>query len=117
MMPKRRPADDRRIHCRPMATSRCPGITTGPPGDRRRGIGRKFLSSAERIGRSPNSRPAVAGIRPLHDFYDMVQGRENPAMICRCQKVGIGEKSAGHRRIYNPCDVPITRETTNISSH
>ena len=37
----------------------------------------------------------------------MVQGRENPAMICRCQKVGIGEKSADHRRIYNPCDVPI----------
>ena len=76
-----------------------PAVTAGPPGDRRRGIGQKFVICwANR---------AVAGRRPLHDFYDMVQGRENPAMICRCQKVGIGEKSADHRRIYYPCDVPI----------
>ena len=75
----------------------------------------KILSSAERIGRSPNSRPAVAGRRPLHDFYDMVQGRENPAMICRCQKVGIGEKSGGHRRIYNPCDVPLRQHIKLIT--
>ena len=38
----------------------------------------------------------------------MVQGRENPAMICLCQKVGIGEKSGGHRRIYKACDVPLS---------
>ena len=35
----------------------------------------------------------------------MVQGRENPPMTCRCQKVGIGEKSAGHRSIYKACDL------------
>ena len=65
----------------------------------------EILSFAERIGRWPNSLPAAAGRCPLHDFYDMVQGRENPLMTCRCQKVGIGEKSAGHRSIYKACDV------------
>ena len=104
-MPKRRPADDRRIYCRPTATGRCPSshrwaACRSPSGHRP-----KILSSAERIRQSPNSRQAVAMRRPLYDFYDMVQGRENPAMICRCQKVGIGEKSAGHRTIYIPCDV------------
>ena len=107
-MPKRRPADDRRIYCRPTATGRCPGSHRWAACRSSSGHRPKILSSAERIGRSPNSRPAVAGRRPLHDFYDMVQGRENPAMICRCKKVGIGEKSADHRRIYNPCDVPLT---------
>ena len=105
-MPKRRPADDRRIYCRPTATGRCPGGHRWAACRSSSGHRPKILSSAERIGRSPNSRPAVAGRRPLHDFYDMVQGRENPAMISRCQKVVIGEKSADHRRIYNPCDVP-----------
>ena len=105
-MPKRRPADDRRIYCRPTATGRCPGSHRWDA-CRSSGHWPKILSSAERIRQSPNSRPAVACRRPLHDFYDMVKGRENPAMICRCQKVGIGEKSGGHRRIYNPCDVPL----------
>ena len=59
------------------------------------------MSSAEQIGQSPNSHPAAAGRRPLPDLYDMVQGRENPAVICRCQKTGIGEKSGDHRTIYN----------------
>ena len=68
----------------------------------------KILSSAERITRSPNSHPAAAGRRPLPDLYDMVQGPENPAMICRCQKVGIAEKSGSHRRIYKACDVPFS---------
>ena len=45
----------------------------------------------------------------------MVQGRENPAMICRCQKVGIGEKSGGHRRIYKACDVPFRNELGQLT--
>ena len=107
-MPKRRPADDRRIYCRPMATGRCPGSHRWAAWQSSSGHRPKILSSAERIGWSPNSRPAVAARRPLHNFYDTVQGRENPVMSCRCQKVVIGEKSADHRRIYKACDVPIT---------
>ena len=38
----------------------------------------------------------------------MVQGQENRPMSCRCQKVGIGEKSSGHRSIYKACDVPFS---------
>ena len=57
------------------------------------------------IGRSPNSHPAAAGRHPLPDLYDMVQGRENPAVICRCKKTGIGGKSGDHRTIYKACDV------------
>ena len=88
-MPKRQPADDRRIYCRPTATGRCPGSHRWGACRSSSGHRPKILSSAERIGRWPNSLPAAAGRRPLPDFYDMVQGRENPAMICRCQKVGI----------------------------
>ena len=66
------------------------------------------MSSAEQIGRSPNSHLAAAGRRPLPDLYDLVQGRENPAVICRCQKTGIGGKSGDHRTIYKACDVAIT---------
>ena len=62
------------------------------------------MSSAEQIGRSPNSHLAAAGRRPLPDLYDLVQGRENPAVICRCQKTGIGGKSADHRTILKACD-------------
>ena len=113
MLTKRWPADDRRIYCRPPATDRHPGSqrwgacrsSSGHWGGHRPEI----LSFAERIGRWPNSLPATAGRRPLHDFYDMVQGRENPLMTCRCQKVGIGEKSAGHRSIYKACDVGLKR--------
>ena len=50
------------------------------------------MSSAEQIGRSPNGHLAAAGRRPLPDLYDLVQGRENRAVICRCQKTGIGGK-------------------------
>ena len=57
------------------------------------------MSSAEQIGRSPNGHLAAAGRRPLPDLYDLVQGRENQAVICRCQKTGIGGKSADHRTI------------------
>ena len=53
----------------------------------------------------------------LHDFYDMVQGRENLPITCRCQKVGIGEKSAGHRSIYKACDVGITVEFSSFGSN
>ena len=107
-MPKRQPADDHTIYCRPTATGRCPGSYRWAACRSSSGHRPKILSSAERIGRWPNSLPAAAGRRPLPDFYDMIQGRENPAMICRCQKVGIGEKSGGHRRIYKACDVPLT---------
>ena len=84
-----------------------PAVTAGPPVDRRPAIAPKFLSSAKWIRRSPNSRLAVAARRPVHDFYDMVQGRKNLAMICRCQKTGIGGKSGDHRTIYKACDVGI----------
>ena len=107
-MPKRRPADDRRIYCRPPATNRCPGSHRWGACRSSSGHRSKILSFAERIGRWPNSLPAVAGRRPLHDFCDMVQGRENPAMTCRCQKVGIGEKSWDRRTIYKACDVPLS---------
>ena len=33
-------------------------------------------------------------------FYDMAQGQENWPMSCRCRKIGIRQKSAGHRAIY-----------------
>ena len=62
------------------------------------------MSSAEQIGRSPNGHLAAEGRRPLPDLYDLVQGRENPAVICRCQKTGNGGKSADHRAILKACD-------------
>ena len=106
-MPERRPADDRRIYWRPTVTGRCPASHRWTTGRSSLGHRPKILSSAEQIGRSPNSRPVVAGRRPLPDFYDMVQGRKNPAMICRCQKAGIGEKSGDHSGIYKACDVAL----------
>ena len=98
------PADDCRIYCHPTATGRWPGshrrgACLSPSGHRP-----KIMSSAEQIGRSPNSHLAAAGRRPLPDLYDLVQGRENPAVICRCQKTGIGGKSADHRTILKACD-------------
>ena len=107
-MPERRPADDRRISWHPTATGRCPGSHRWATGRSSLGHRPKFLSSAKWIGRSPNSRLAVAARHPVHDFYDMVQGRKNPAMICRCQKTGIGGKSGDHRTIYKGCDVGIS---------
>ena len=106
-MPERRPADDHRIYWCPMETGRCPASHRWAACRLSSGHRPKILSSAERIGWSPNSRPVVAGRRLLPDFYNMVQGRKNPAMICRCQKAGIGEKPGGHRRIYKACDVPL----------
>ena len=106
-MPEWRIADDRRISWRPTATGRCPASHRWATGRSSSGHRPKILSSAKWIGRSPNSRLAVAGRRPLPDFYNMVQGRKNPAMICRCQKTGIGEKSGDHRRIYKACEVGI----------
>ena len=108
-MPERWPADDRRISWRPTATGRCPASHRWATGRSSSGHRQKILSSAKWIGRSPNSRLAVAGRRPLPDFYDIVQGRKNPAMICRCQKTGIGEKSGDHRRIYKACEVGIRK--------
>ena len=92
-MPKWRPADDHRIYCRPTATDRCPSSHRWGACRSSSGHLPKILSSAERIGQWMNSLPAVAGRRPLHDFYNMVQGRENLVMTCRCQKVAISEKS------------------------
>ena len=35
-------------------------------------------------------------------FYDMAQDQENRPMRCRCRKIAIRQKSAGHRAIYVP---------------
>ena len=67
----------------------------------------EILSFADRIGRWPNSLPAAFGRRPLHDFYDMVQGRENPAMTCRCQTGGISEKFSSHTRFIKLVTSPL----------
>ena len=103
-MPERRSSDDRRISWHPTATGRSPGShrwTTGwsPSGHRP-----KFRSSAKWIGWPPSSRLAVAGRRLVLDFYDPVQGRKNPVMICRCLKTGIGGKSGDHCTILKACD-------------
>ena len=50
----------------------------------------------------------MAGRRPQPDLYDLVQGRENPAVICRCQKTEIGGKSADHRPILKACDAALS---------
>ncbi len=104
-MPERRSADDRRISWHPTATGRCPGSHRWATGRSPSGHRPKFWSSAKWIGRPPSSRLAVAGRRLVLDFYDPVQGRKNPAMICRCLKTGIGGKSGDHRTIYKACDV------------
>ena len=100
-----------RIYCHPTATGRwpgthCRGACRLPSGHRP-----KIMSSAEQIGRSPNSHLAAAGRRPLPDLYDLVQGRENPAVICRCLKTGIGGKSGDHRTILKACDAAIRIRT------
>ena len=75
------------------------------------------MSSAEQIGRSPNGHLAAAGRRPLPDLYDLVQGRENRAVICRCQKTGIGGKSADHRPILKACDAALRTRLLLGHSH
>ena len=110
------PGGDRTISCRPTATGRrpgshCPGACRSPSGHRP-----KVMSLAEEIGRSPNSHPAVAGRRLCLTFYDMVQGRENPAMIRRCLKTGIGGKSADHHTILKACDAAIRRLSKHCES-
>ena len=107
-MPERRSADDRRISWHPTATGRSPGSHRWTTGRSPSGHRPKFRSSAKWIGRPPSSRLAVAGRRLVLDFYDPVQGRKNPAMICRCLKTGIGGKSGDHRTISKACDVAIT---------
>ena len=92
-----------------------PAVTAGAPADRRRdtggaSVGNFVICRVNRVVAEQS--PRGAGRRPLHDFYDMVQGRENPPMTCRCQKVGIGEKSTGHSVIYKACDV-----ANNNTSH
>ena len=42
---------------------------------------------------------------PAGWLYDMVQGQENPAVSCRSRKIGIRQKSTGHRVIYVSWDV------------
>ena len=107
-MPERRSSDDRRISWHPMVTGRSPGSHRWTTGRSPSGHRPKFRSSAKWIGRPPSSRLAVAGRRLVLDFYDPVQGRENPAMICRCLKTGIGGKSGDHRTILKACDAAIS---------
>ena len=115
-MPERRSADDRRISWHPTVTGRCPGSHRWATGRSPSGHRPKFWSSAKWIGQPPSSRLAVAGRRLVLDFYDPVQGRKNPAMICRCLKTGIGGKSGDHRTIYKACDVAITRSTRKVQT-
>ena len=105
-MPERRPADDRRIYCHLTATGRWPGSHCRGACRSLSGHRPKIMSSVEQIGRSPNSHLAAAGRRPLPDLYDLVQGRENPAVICWFQK------SADHRTILKACEAAV-----NINLH
>ena len=80
-----------------------PTVTTGAPVDRRRdtggaSAGNFVISRANR----PVAEQSPSGGRqaPAAWLYDMVQGRENPPMTCRFRKIGIRQKSAGHRSIY-----------------
>ena len=113
-MPERWSADDRWISWHPTATGRCPGSHRWATGRSPSGHRPKFWSSAKWIGRPPSSRLAVAGRRLVPDFYDPVQGRKNPAMICRCLKTGIGGKSGDHRTIYKACDVAINPSKAKV---
>ena len=99
--------DDRRISWHPTATGRSPGSHRWTTCQSPSGHRPKFWSSAKWIGRPPSSRLAVAGRRLVLDFYDLVQGRKNPAIICRCLKTGIGGKSGDHRTILKACDAAI----------
>ena len=73
-----------------------PAVTAGSPADRRRDTGGasagNFVICRQNRVVAEQS-PSGGRQASLHDFYDMVQGRENLAMTCQCQKVGISEKS------------------------
>ena len=110
-MPKWWPADDCRIYCRPPATGRRPashrwGACRSSSGHRR-GIGRKFchLQSESGAGRTVSQR-RPAGVRcfTFTTWFKVEKIHRWPADV----KVGIGEKSTGHRAIYKACDVGIT---------
>ena len=103
-MPERRSSDDHRISWHPTATGRSSGSHRWTTGRSPSGHRPKFRSSAKWIGRPPSSRLAVAGRRLVLHFYDPVQGRKNPAMICRCLKTGISGKSGDHCTILKACD-------------
>ena len=89
-----------------------PTVTTEPPDDRRRDTGG---ASAENLVISSGNRPVAeqssGGSRqaPAGWLYDMVQGQENPAVSCRSRKIGIRQKSTGHRAIYVSWDVGLKR--------
>ena len=80
-----------------------PAVTAGLPGDRLRDIGgasaEKFVICRENrlmAEQSPGgSRQATAGW-----LYDIVQGQENRPTSYRSRKIGIRQKSSGHRWIY-----------------
>ena len=63
-------------------------------------------ASAENLDISRGNRPVAeqspGGSRqaPAGWLYDMVEGQENRPMSCRSQKIGIRQKSTGHRAIY-----------------
>ena len=112
-MPERRPADDLPMIVGFIVIRRRlaggPAVTAGVPADRRRDIGRKLCHLRNKSG----DRRTVTWRRPADvrclNFKDRVQGRENPAVICRCQKTGIGGKSGDHPTIYKACDVGFNR--------
>ena len=85
-----------------------PTVTAEPPDDRRRDTGG---ASAENLVISSGNRPVAeqspgSGHQvPAGWLYDMVQGQENPAVSCRSRKIGIRQKSTGHRAIYVSWDV------------
>ena len=59
----------------------------------------KILSFPDRISRWLNSLPAAAGQATAGWLYDIVQGQENWPMSYRSRKIGIRQKSSGHRWI------------------
>ena len=80
-----------------------PTVTAEPPDDRRRDIGG---ASAENLvifrGNWPVAEQSPGGgcQAPASWLYDMVEGQENLPMSCRSRKIGIRQKSTGHRAIY-----------------
>ena len=68
-------------------------------------------ASAENLVISSGNRPVTeqspSGGRqaPAGLLYSMVQGQENPTVSCRSRKIGIQQKSTGHRAIYVPWDI------------
>ena len=114
---KRWPADDRRIHCRPPAIDRSPSghrwVSWWSSAGNRWGIGRKFGHSR---GNRPVAEQSPVGGRqaPAGWLYDMVEGQVNRPMSCRSRKIGIRQKSTGHRVIYVFWDVGFTQ--VNCSS-